>query len=92
MERFLGGKQTQHESVNEESLTRLRALFDEAISCSTAIERAEALEQIISDCAVPLEAGADLSPEYSNFLESLTKMHMLEVAHAKLEKLFQSAA
>ena len=78
--------------ISDLALERLRAKFDDAISYETASERATALEAVIADCAAPLEAlevGAELSPEYSAFLESLTKMHMLEQAHAKLEGLLK---
>ena len=93
MERFGTEKQVQHEQgieIPEAALDRLRGMFDEAITQGSAAQRAAALETIITECATPLhalEAGAELSPEYSRFLESLTKMHMLEEAHAKLEKL-----
>lgn len=76
--------------IRDVALDRLRKKFDEAIAHDFAAQRTAALETIITECAVPLhalEAGAQLSPEYSAFLESLTKMHMLEEAHAKLEKL-----
>ena len=78
--------------ISDLALERLRAKFDDAIVYDTAAERATALEVIIADCAAPLEAleaGAELSPEYGAFLESLTKMHMLEQAHAKLEGLLK---
>ena len=78
--------------ISDFALDRLRAKFDDAIAYETALERATALEVIIADCAAPLEAleaGAELSPEYGAFLESLTKMHMLEQAHAKLEGLLK---
>lgn len=87
MERFSAGGQVQQETVSDGALSRLRAKFDDALSYETAVERADALEHIIAECAVPLESGVDLSPEYSRFLESLTKMQMLEAAHAKLEAL-----
>lgn len=93
MERFLAKRQTQKElvtEISEAALERLRGKFDDAIAYDSPAQRAVALEVIITECAVPLhalEAGAQLSPEYSAFLESLTKMHMLEEAHAKLEKL-----
>lgn len=77
--------------ISDIALDRLRATFEDAIAHETAAERAVALEAIIADCAAPLEAleaGTELSPEYSAFLQSLTKMHMLEQAHAKLEGLF----
>ena len=78
--------------ISDLALERLRAKFDDAIAYETALERVTALEVIIADCAEPLEvleAGAELSPEYGAFLESLTKMHMLEQAHAKLEGLLK---
>ena len=93
MEHFSVEGLTQSEQVTEISemaLERLRRKFDDAISYETPAQRAAALEAIITECAAPLhalEAGAELSPEYSGFLESLTKMHMLEDAHTKLEKL-----
>ncbi len=92
MERFSAEGQVHRESISDAALERLRGKFDEAISHETALERATALEIIIADCAVPLEAldsGAELSPEYSGFLQALTKMHMLESAHARLERIFQ---
>jgi hypothetical protein len=76
--------------ISDIALERLRGKFDDAIAYDTPAERARALENIITECAAPLhalEAGEELSQEYSAFLEALTKMHMLEEAHAKLEKL-----
>ena len=93
MEKFSAETHTQSESISDEALDRLRGKFDAAISLETASERASALEALIASCAGPLEvleSGTTLSPEYSGFLESLTKMHMLESAHAKVEQLFSS--
>ncbi len=93
MERFGAEGQVQPGQgieISEITLDRLRRKFDDAIAHDTPAERAAALEAIITDCAAPLhalEAGAQLSPEYGAFLEALTKMHMLEEAHAKLDKL-----
>jgi len=98
MERFSAEEKTRSERVTEISeaaLERLRGKFDEAVAYDTPAERAAALKVIITECAAPLhalEAGAELSPEYSGFLEALTKMHMLEEAHAKLEKLLNPAS
>lgn len=93
MERFGTWDVAKEESgleISELALECLRGKFDDAIAHDSPAERAAALEIIITECAAPLhalEAGAELSPEYSGFLEALTKMHMLESAHAKLEKL-----
>ncbi len=93
MERFgIEGQRNVAQSVeiSEAALGRLRGEFDDAISHDSPAQRAAALEAIITKCAAPLhalEAGAQLSPEYGAFLEALTKMHMLEEAHAKLDKL-----
>ena len=93
MERFGTWDKPQEKSGFEISglaLEHLRGKFDDAIAHNSPAKRAAALETIITECAAPLhalEAGAELSPEYSGFLEALTKMHMLESAHAKLEKL-----
>ena len=93
MERFGTWDVAKEESgleISEQALERLRGKFDDAIARDSPAERAAALGVIITECAEPLhalEAGTELSPEYSGFLEALTKMHMLEEAHAKLEKL-----
>jgi hypothetical protein len=98
MERLGQENKSQQESVTEINaiaLESLRAKFDDAISVGSSTERVAALEKIITECSAPLhalEAGVDLSPEYSAYLEALTKMHMLEEARVKLEKLLQSAS
>lgn len=91
MEHISAEKKVSVESISDESLDRLRGMFDDAISFETAAERVTALEALIAKCAGPLEAlesGSTLSSDYGAFLEALTKMHMLETLHAKAERLF----
>jgi hypothetical protein len=80
-------------NISEAALYTLREKFTHAVSHESAATRVDALEDLITECAAPLEAlegGAELSLEYELFLTSLLRMHMLETAHAKLEKVLTS--
>lgn len=73
--------------VKSESFDILKQRFTAAIELPTSEERSGALEDLIAECAKPVQAGEALSPEYQAFLLNLTRMHMLEAAQSKLDRL-----
>lgn len=81
-------RQAENEATKD-SLDILKERFTEAIEQPTSNERSAALEDLIIECGRPLQAGETLSPEYQAFLLNLTRMHMLEEAQCKLDRLLQ---
>lgn len=66
----------------------LRERLDNILQTDSATERLEGLEELITTCAMPLEAQVvEVSPEYEAFLISLARLHMLEVARVRLQAL-----
>lgn len=84
-----GLQQPSRMPAEGESLDILKQRFTAAISHPTSEGRAASLEDLIAECAEPLQVGESLSPEYQAFLLNLTRMHMLEEAQSKLDRLLQ---
>ncbi len=80
--------------ISEATLLTLREKFTKAISQDSSTARIAALENLIAECAAPLEAleeGVELSLEYELFLTSLLRILMLESAREKLDHVLVSA-